>query len=183
MTFLGESGEPSAVVMSEGEQRSRPGVGRAVALGSQTGEEFGLFRSEMAEGSEVAAHFHRTFSESFYVLSGRLELWTGDATAAVTRPRPHDPEGRLHPRGAADLPGDRLALVADQPTERLVVGLVRGIHGLRAIEGPADVLTLFVPGIPRERFVLELLEIRQSGRQLTQEEWADFYARHDQYLA
>ena len=151
MTFVEGSGEPRAVVISEGEQLSRPGVGRAVALGSQTGQEFGLFRAEMAEGSEVAAHFHETFSESFYVLSGRMELWAGDAWRGVS-------------------PGD-LAYVPRG-----------GIHGLRVPEGPAEVLTLFVPGVPRERFVLELLEIRQSGRQLTQEEWADFYARHDQYM-
>ena len=50
MTYLEDRGERSAVVISEGEQMSRPGVGRAVALGSQTREEFGLFRSEMAEG-------------------------------------------------------------------------------------------------------------------------------------
>lgn len=43
-------------------------------------------------------------------------------------------------------------------------------------------LTLFTPGIPRERFVLELLEIRASGRELTREEWAEFYRRHDQYM-
>ena len=48
--------------------------------------------------------------------------------------------------------------------------------------GPAEVLTLFVPGVPRERFVPELLEIRQSGRQLSKEEWAEFYRRHDQYM-
>jgi hypothetical protein len=61
MTFLQESAEPSAVVIPQGSQLSRPGVGRAIALGSQTGEDFGLFRSEMDAGSEVAAHFHRTF--------------------------------------------------------------------------------------------------------------------------
>jgi quercetin dioxygenase-like cupin family protein len=151
MTFAEESGEASAVVISQGEQMARPGVGRAVALGWQTREEFGLFRSEMAQGSEVAAHFHRTFSESFYLLWGRMELWNGDAWRGVS---------------AGDLayipPG--------------------GVHGLRITEGPAEVLTLFVPGIPRERFVLELMEIRQSGRQLAPKEWAAFYRRHDQYM-
>jgi quercetin dioxygenase-like cupin family protein len=151
MTYLPDRGEVAAVVIAESEQMSRPGVGRAVALGSQTREEFGLFRGEMPEGSEVGAHFHRTFSESFYVLSGRIELWNGDAWRGVSA-------GDLAyvPRG--------------------------GIHGLRVVQGPAEVLTLFVPGVPRERFVLELLELRQSGRHLTQQEWADFYQRHDQYM-
>jgi hypothetical protein len=57
-----------------------------------------------------------------------------------------------------------------------------GIHGLRVPKGSAEVLTLFVPGIPREQFVLELLEIRQSGQRLASEEWAEFYRRHDQYM-
>lgn len=151
MTYLAEDGEASAVVISVGDQMAREGVGRAVALGSQTHEEFGLFRAEMSEGSEVDAHLHRTFSESFYLLSGQIELWNGEAWRALTA-------GDLAyiPRG--------------------------GIHGLRTVDGPAEVLTLFVPGVPRERFVLELLEIRQSGRHLTQQEWADFYRRHDQYM-
>ena len=99
----------------------------------------------------MEAHFHRTFSESFYLLSGRVELWNGDAWRGVSA-------GDLAyiPRG--------------------------GIHGLRAVQGPVEVLTLFVPGVPRERFVLELLEIRSSGRQLTPDEWVDFYRRHDQYM-
>ena len=151
MTYVAHRGEESAVVVSQSQQMSRPGVGRAVALGSQTREEFGLFRAEMAEGSDVAPHFHRTFSESFYLLSGRLDLWNGE--------------------GWRELSGRDLAYIPRG-----------GIHGLRAVHGPAEVLTLFVPGVPRERFVLELLEIRESGRQLTEEEWAEFYRRHDQYM-
>jgi len=138
-------------VVAEDEQLSRPGVGRAVALGAQTQEDFGLFRGEMSEGSEVAAHVHRTFSESFYVLAGRLELWDGEAWRGL---------------GAGDL--------AYVPRG--------GVHGLRVADGPAEVLTLFAPGIPRERCVLELLEIRQSGRELTPQEWTEFYRRHDQYM-
>jgi quercetin dioxygenase-like cupin family protein len=151
MTYAEGPGEPSAVIISAGDQMSRPGVGRAVAVGAQTREEFGLFRSEMAQGSEVAAHFHRTFSESFYLLSGRMEFWNGLTWRSV-------PPGGLAyvPRG--------------------------GIHGLRVAEGPAEVLTLFIPGVPRERFALELLDIRQSGRHLTADEWVDFYRRHDQYM-
>lgn len=41
---------------------------------------------------------------------------------------------------------------------------------------------MFVPGIPREQFVIELLEIRQSGQRLSQKEWAEFYQRQDQYM-
>jgi quercetin dioxygenase-like cupin family protein len=151
VTYVGD-GETSASVLAARDQLSRPGVGSVVATGSQTAGDFGLFRGTMAAGSEIAPHFHRTFSESFYVLTGRIELWDG---------------GAWSPAGAGDL-----------------VHVPRGgVHGLRVTnpEG-AEVLTLFTPGIPRERFVLELLEIRTSGRELTHEEWAEFYRRHDQYM-
>ncbi|MBT9256453.1 cupin domain-containing protein [Phycicoccus sp. MAQZ13P-2] len=151
MSFHERPGSEGVVVLPEAEQMSRPGVGRAVALGAQTAGDFGLFRGEMPSGSEVAAHLHQTFSESFYVLSGRLELWDGGSWRGLAA-------GDLAyvPRG--------------------------GVHGLRVPEGPAEVLTLFVPGVAREQFVLELLEIRQSGRTLTAQEWTEFYARHDQYM-
>lgn len=151
MTYLSDAGEQSAKVISTSEQLIRPGVGSAVARGSQTDGSFGLFRGDMAQGSEVAAHFHRTFSESFYLLSGRVELWDG-------------------------------GIWREAAAGELVYVPPGGIHGLRVTEGPADVLTLFLPGIPRERFVLELLEIRLAGRELSEEEWAEFYRRHDQYM-
>ena len=43
-------------------------------------------------------------------------------------------------------------------------------------------LILFAPGAPRERYFEELAEIGASGRELTPEEWADVYARHDQTM-
>jgi quercetin dioxygenase-like cupin family protein len=152
VTYLGEAGETTASVLAVAQQLSRPGVGSMVATGSQTNGDFGLFRATMPGGSEVSAHFHRTFSESFYLLSGAVELWDGTTwNVASAGDLVHVPKG--------------------------------GVHGLRVPEGTcAEVLTLFVPGIPRERFVLELLEIRESGRALTREQWADFYRRHDQYM-
>ena len=152
MTYLGESGETTASVIRLQDQLSRPGVGRAVAVGAQTHGDFGLFRGELAAGTEVAAHFHRTFSESFDVLSGEIELWNGAFwSAASSGDLVHVPRG--------------------------------GVHGVRIPEGAAaEVLTLFTPGIPREQFFLELLEIRQSGRTPASDEWIEFYRRHDQYM-
>lgn len=50
-----------------------------------------------------------------------------------------------------------------------------GIHGVRVGgDEPAEVLTRFTPRIPRERFVMELLEISALGRRLTQDEWTEF---------
>jgi hypothetical protein len=43
-------------------------------------------------------------------------------------------------------------------------------------------LILFAPGAPRERYFEELAEIGASGRRLSDEEWTELYARHDQYM-
>ena len=58
-----------------------------------------------------------------------------------------------------------------------------GVHGFRNdSDDPASMLILFAPGIPRERFFLELAEISASGRPLSEDERTAFYARHDQYM-
>ncbi len=43
-------------------------------------------------------------------------------------------------------------------------------------------LILFAPGAAREDYFEELASIRATGRTLSEEEWADLYARHDQYM-
>ena len=48
---------------------------------------------------------------------------------------------------------------------------------------PARMLILFAPGPPREEYFSELAEIRSAGRKLTDEEWIEVWARHDQYPA
>ena len=124
---------------------------RFIAPGSATAGRFGLFEYRMdARGPGPGPHYHRTFSESFYVLSGELTIFDGT---------------RWTPFAVGDY-----AHVADG-----------GVHGFRNdADVPAAFLILFAPGIPRERFFTELAEIRQSGRELDQEEWPEFYARHDQ---
>ena len=59
-----DAGGISSVVLAAGDQLSRPGIGGVVATGGQTNGDLGLFRSTMASGSQVRAHFHLTFSES-----------------------------------------------------------------------------------------------------------------------
>ena len=59
------------------------------ATGASTGGDFGLYRWEMAgPPGGPAPHFHRSITESFYVLSGTIGLYDGsawtDATAAPT---------------------------------------------------------------------------------------------------
>jgi len=152
MTYLGRVGAVSARVHPVSQQPTEPGVGAIVATGAVTLGDYGMFRGLMTAGPEIAAHFHRTFSESFYLLDGHVQVFDGERWADVTS-------------------GDLVYVPAG------------GIHGLRATEDrPAEVLTIFCPGIAREQFVFELLEIGRSGEALSPEEWTDFYRRHDQYM-
>jgi mannose-6-phosphate isomerase-like protein (cupin superfamily) len=124
-----------------------------VATGATTHGQFGLYRWDMGpEPGGPATHFHRTFSESFLVLNGAVQLFNGERwTTATSGDFLYVPEG--------------------------------GLHAFRNESGePASMLILFVPGAPREAYFEGLLEIGASGRQLTEEEWADFFARHDSYF-
>ena len=155
MTYVGESGETSAVVRSgieSLEMNPETSVSATfVAPGSVTRGEFGLFRWDMPMASGGAgAHFHRGFSESFYVISGMVTFYDGDDWIDV-------PEG-----GFLYVPPG-------------------GIHGFRNSQDvAASMLILFAPGIAREKYFEELADIRRTGRTLTDDEWADLFARHDQ---
>jgi len=108
----------------EPEVRNRAGGSiHYLATGAGTDGEFGLYRYEMAAGQRGPdAHFHRTISESFYVLSGTILLFDG---SAWVEGRPGDflfvPEGGLHG--------------------------FRNDSG-----APASMLILFAPGAPREEY-------------------------------
>jgi mannose-6-phosphate isomerase-like protein (cupin superfamily) len=99
------------------------GTAHYLATDESTGGQFGLFRWEMsAEASGPAAHFHRTISESFYILSGTVRLYDGKRWIDSTQ---GDflfvPEGGLH--------------------------AFRNESG-----EPASMLILFAPGAPREEY-------------------------------
>jgi quercetin dioxygenase-like cupin family protein len=126
---------------------------RMVAPGGVTGGRFGLVEQRLAPGTGGAEpHYHQTFSESFYVLSGRLTLYADGAW------RPYGPGdfALVHERGVHGFRND-----GDEPTSFLI---------------------LFTPGIARENFFAELAELRRTGRTPTPEEMAAFYARHDQVM-
>jgi mannose-6-phosphate isomerase-like protein (cupin superfamily) len=126
---------------------------RFVATGSVTDGHFGLFRWDMSpQAGGATPHYHRTFTESFYVLSGSVRLFDGAAWVPATA-------------------GDFLFV-----PERGIHGF-RNESG-----EPASLLILFTPGSPREAYFRELAEIRASGRTLSDEEWTDLYTRHDQYM-
>jgi quercetin dioxygenase-like cupin family protein len=126
---------------------------RMVAPGSVTASRYGLVEYHVAPHNPGAApHFHQTFSESFYVLSGQLTVYHAGSW---------DPFG----------PGD-YALVHE--------GGAHGFRNDG--DEWASFLILFAPGIARENFFLEMAELRCSGRTVTPEEMTAFYARHDQVM-
>lgn len=125
---------------------------RYVATGDVTNGQFGLFEYDMAPLANGAmAHFHRTFSESFYILSGTVEILTGeDWISATAGSFFYVAEGGIH--------GFR-----NNTTE------------------PASMLILFSPGRPREQYFDELSVVLSSGRPLSEQQWQELYNRHDQY--
>lgn len=156
MSYHGD-GEASAVYRPEGgveplHIRSTTSA-RFIAPGSLTAGRFGLFRWDMAaKAGGAGAHFHRTFSESFFIMSGTVQLYDG--------------------KKWLDSKAGDLLFVPEG-----------GIHGFRNdSEAAASMLILFAPGAPRERYFEELADITASGRKLSDEEWAELYARHDQYM-
>ena len=73
--YTGQGGEVSArLVPADNEPAATyPGGNRVTYLsrGEQTGGTYGLYRWDFAEQeSGPGAHFHRTITESFYVLGG-----------------------------------------------------------------------------------------------------------------
>ncbi len=156
--YRSEAGEASAVLRPAAAPPDLVmGPAAAVhhlATGASTRGSFGLYRWEMSgPPSGPSAHFHRTISESFYVLTGAVRLYDGrhwvDAAAGDFL---HVPPGGVH--------------------------AFRNESG-----GPASMLLLFAPGAPREAYFAELAEIAASERQLSGPEWTELYARHDQYPA
>ncbi|HEX5825868.1 MAG TPA: cupin domain-containing protein [Candidatus Limnocylindrales bacterium] len=125
--YDGEPGLANATLRPAGQapELTYPSGGTAhyLATGGSTGGQFGLYRWVMAATpSGPTAHFHRTISESFYVLSGTIRLFDGNRWIDG---KPGDflfvPEGGLH--------------------------AFRNESG-----EPASMLILFAPGAPREDY-------------------------------
>ena len=155
--YLGETGEISAVLrrVDHGPELT-VGTSKAsyLATGQSTGGKFGLYRWDMAPGTPgAAAHFHRTISESFFILSGKVGLFDGEKwTEATSGDFLYVPEGGLH--------GFR-----------------------NAFDEPASMLILFAPGAAREAYFEGLAEIALGRRRFTPEEFKEFCERHDNIFA
>lgn len=125
---------------------------RFVAPGSVTEGEFGLFETTVAPGAGTAApHYHTSFTESFYVLEGRIRLRIDDATEVAG-------------------PGD----FAFVPRNGL-----HGFSNTGDV--PARMLILFTPGIAREHYFREMAELYARGGRPSDAEVDAIATRHDQF--
>jgi quercetin dioxygenase-like cupin family protein len=156
VSYQRPDGEISAIYrpLTEPDLVSPRGSMTFVAPGRITRGQFGVFRRDMEpHAGGPNPHFHRTYSESFFVLSGTVRLYDGRSwVEAGAGDFLIVPEGGIH------------AFSADS-------------------DEPSSMLILFAPGAARERYFIELAEIAKSGRTLTPEEWTELWARHDQYMA
>jgi mannose-6-phosphate isomerase-like protein (cupin superfamily) len=131
--YQGDEGEISAVYRPV-DQKPELTIGsgtavRYLATGVSTHGQFGLYRWDARPHTPgPSAHFHRTISESFFILSGTVRLFNGerwmDATAGDFL---YVPEGGVH-----------------------------AFHN--ESDESASMLLLFAPGAPREAYFESLAE-------------------------
>jgi mannose-6-phosphate isomerase-like protein (cupin superfamily) len=156
--YAGDTGEISARVRRHDQPPELPSPDRLgntvhyLATTASTDGEFGLYRWEFGpKPSGPDPHFHKTISESFFILSGTVRLYDGrewvDATAGDFL---YVPEGGIH--------------------------AFRNESGERA-----SMLLLFTPGAPREDYFETLVDVAAKRRTLTDDERTEFYLRHDTY--
>lgn len=136
--YFGETGEVNATFrpVDTRPELVTPGGSRThyLATHASTGGEFGLYRMDMAPNSPgPSTHFHKTISESFFILSGEVRLFDGDRWVTA---REGDflyvPVGGLHAfRNESD--------------------------------EPSSMLLLFSPGAPREEYFERIGEMARRG--------------------
>jgi len=143
---------PDPTTVSRRDDQRSAGRTRFVATGSQTRGDFGLYEYTLPPGAGGATpHLHRTFSESFHVLEGALDVLAGDEwTVAQAGDLVYVPRSGVH--------GFRAA----------------------GPDVGARFLILFTPGIPRERYFEGLVELYAGGRTPSTAEVDEFALRHDQ---
>lgn len=101
-TYFGDRGEVSGRFRPASHPaelaNSSGGGAHYLATGASTDGRFGLYRWDMGPGpSGPAAHFHKTISESFFVLSGAVRLYDGERWVdATTGDFLFVPEGGIH---------------------------------------------------------------------------------------
>jgi mannose-6-phosphate isomerase-like protein (cupin superfamily) len=151
--YLGTDGQVSARFRPAATPPELPRPGGAasyLATGAATNGKFGLYRWDMGpDPAGASAHFHRTFSESFYVLSGTVQLYDGTRWVdGRTGDFVFVPEGGLH--GFRNQSGE-----------------------------PASMLILFAPGAPREAYFEGLAALAEGRWKPSEEELQLFFEQHD----
>ncbi|MBM4408706.1 MAG: cupin domain-containing protein [Chloroflexi bacterium] len=137
--YSGETGEASATIrrVDHSPEMTYPNGNRVhyLATGSATHGLFGLYRWEFGtEPSGPGPHFHRSMTESFYILARSVRIYDGrDWVDTAAGDFVHVPEGGLH--GFRNESG-----------------------------APASMLIHFAPGAPREAYFEGLAEFARSGR-------------------
>ncbi|MEU5153010.1 cupin domain-containing protein [Glycomyces sp. NPDC021274] len=114
--YFGDTGEATAVVRrndTPADLLFANGYGEYLAKGAATGGEFGLYRWNMGpKKGGPAAHFHKTISESFYILEGTVTIYNGNEWAPMKKGDfVYVPQGGLHGfRNDTDEPASMLLL-------------------------------------------------------------------------
>ena len=132
--YLGDDGEVSATYRSataKPEITFESGATLSyIATGASTGGKFGIYRMDMGpQHGGATPHFHRGFTESFFVVAGTVGIYDGkDWLDAAPGDFIHVPEGGLH--GFRNTSG-----------------------------APASLLIHFSPGAPREPYFEGLLRL------------------------
>ncbi|MFF3565921.1 cupin domain-containing protein [Streptomyces sp. NPDC002574] len=133
--YFGDGGEINAHFLPTGTAPDTGGTGNTMAIrylatSQLTRGEFGLYRVTMKAGTDgPKTHFHRTISESFFILDGTMSLFNGDKWIDARQGDfLHVPQGGLH------------AFRNDS-------------------DAAAEMLLLFTPGAPREEFFEKVSEM------------------------
>jgi mannose-6-phosphate isomerase-like protein (cupin superfamily) len=154
MTYVGDGRIDAA--LSRAADRPRLGVGpmtaAVVADVELTGGRYSLYHLDLGTGAGAAPHYHRTFTESFHVLSGRVQLFDGAAWVEAS-------------------PGDHLVVPE---------GAIHAFRNANA--GHASMLMMSLPAVRREDYFAEVAAVIREGHHLSPGEWSDLFARHDQFM-
>ena len=156
-TYHGETGERSAVVRradADPDLRySSGGTVHYLATNVTTDQQFGLYRWDFGTGvSGPDPHFHRTISESFFILSGTVRVYDGaDWLDAGPGDFMFVPAGGIH--GFRNESGER-----------------------------ASMLLLFAPGAPREEYFETLRRLGEGLRMTPDERDAFYAAHDNIWL-
>ena len=156
-TYLGDHGTTSATIRRGDSQPDltyrNGGTVDYLATGAETGGQFGLYRWTFGTGvTGPDPHFHRTISESFFILSGTVRLHDGIGwTDTHAGDFAHVPPGGVH--GFRNESGE-----------------------------PASMLLMFSPGAPREAYFETLKKLGEGLTMTDEEKDAFFLAHDNHWV-